>query len=573
MDQKRTKITYENAADRMSYVGEVFSIGEKKYKKDLLRILPKEWRDLHLNGDIHIHDLDAYGLTYNCLAFDISTFFPYEKYSDYSNNGKVIVVFDFIKEFITKLGNEQSGGMGFANFDNDLANVFTKLKLEKDNIDEDILKTCIKSFILWCNDTHERMGKVSYYITLNIGLANNDLARRICYIVLDEFSRTNSKVYKPNIIFKVNSICNSKRETVNYYLYQKALTVTTKKMIPTYVLCDSKPNKNVDPNKLVIMGCRTRVIDDKYGEIGSIGRGNIANISINLPRIALKLHSNGTNSVIQYLNEWDKVALVTSKILEHRFHMLVNNRSNSDFKLNSTYNLWVKSFKDYDLNEIFMHGTLSLGFIGLSETIEILTGNKFYENEEAYKIAKILVTHMKKFIDGLRDNSMYNYSLLGTSGELISGRFTTLDIKTGYNHSVLEKEFYTNSFHVEVDSKINTYKKIELEGPFHELCNGGCITYLELKEAPLNNEVALEDLLQYAMESGIHYMGFNFDLDICDECGEKGIFDSCPNCKCENIIRIRRVSGYLEVFDYFTKGKQKEVEKRKENEVKLCIYQ
>ena len=41
--------------------------------------------------------------------------------------------------------------------------------------------------------------------------------------------------------------------------------------------------------KLAIMGCRTRVVADLFGENSSIGRGNIDNISINLPRLALEV--------------------------------------------------------------------------------------------------------------------------------------------------------------------------------------------------------------------------------------------------------------------------------------------
>lgn len=65
-----------------------------------------------------------------------------------------------------------------------------------------------------------------------------------------------------------------------------------KKMIPTYLLCDSAPNKDVKPENIGIMGCRTRVVANRFGENSSIGRGNISNISINLPRLALEAEKN-----------------------------------------------------------------------------------------------------------------------------------------------------------------------------------------------------------------------------------------------------------------------------------------
>lgn len=63
-------------------------------------------------------------------------------------------------------------------------------------------------------------------------------------------------------------------------------------MIPTYLLCDSAPNKDVKPENIGVMGCRTRVVANRFGENSSIGRGNIANISINLPRLALETEKN-----------------------------------------------------------------------------------------------------------------------------------------------------------------------------------------------------------------------------------------------------------------------------------------
>lgn len=565
MGKNDKKITRENAADRVTFAGEIFTLGERLQKDNILKQLPKEWSGLHINGDIHIHDLDAYGMTYNCLAFTISNSFPYKDVENYSSIGKIIFLFSYLQEFLTKLGNEQSGGMGFANFDNDIAESIYKMGLSLDNINREVLRSSIRTFIFWCNNSHERLGKVSYYVTLNLGLAANELARVICYILLDEFENTSVKIYKPNIVFKVSKAVNALQGTQNYDLFQKALTVTTKKMIPTYVLTDAKPNISVDPNELVIMGCRTRVVDNKYGKKTSIGRGNITNISVNLPRIAYKSIKNGHVDINQFYINLHNMFIEVSKILEHRFNMLVQHRTKEDFKLNSEKDIWLKSFNNNSLEDIFINGTLSIGFIGLSETVEIITGKKFYADKKAYEQSIDIVTKMRSYIDDLTKTTKYNYSLLSTSGEQISGRFTELDVKAGYNHAVTEKGFYTNSFHVDVDSGLSTFEKIEKEAPFHLLSNGGCITYLELHEAPVNNEKALEEILLFALDKGIHYIGFNYNLDFCNDCDHKGLFDYCPKCGSDKITRIRRVSGYLEIVDYFTTGKTNEEKNRKRN--------
>lgn len=554
---------HENASQRKTYVGIVFDRGEKLVKNEILESLPCEWAKLHTQGYIHIHDLDAYGLTYNCLTFNLFNNFPYEQFEGISETRKIIKLFDYYKEIIVKIGNEQSGGMAFPNFDCDTEFLLTKIGVKPTGINKQLIRDEINSFIEWCNNSHERMGEVSYYVTLNIGLADNELAREICEYVIDEFSCSSARTIKPNIIFKVKGGVNSHKGDRNYYLYEKATLCTAKKMIPTYMLCDCESNKNYDAKKLSIMGCRTRVVADVHGENTAIGRSNIDYITINLPRLAFESDHN----IELFKSNWKSVASKVKDILLDRYYKLLK-LSKADFTTNTKYSLWYKESNSIsNVEEIFKHGTLSIGFIGLSEAIEILTEEKYYETNSGYELAKEIVKHMRAYVDDLRNDYKMNFSLLATSGEFISGRFPTLD-KQLYFHTVLDKDFYTNSFHIDVNSKLTAFEKIEKEGFFHNLCNGGCITYVELKSAPIGNSEAIMELLSAAEENGVHYMGINFPLDICNFCGEKGVFDECINCGNKEITRIRRVSGYLEILDYFTEGKKAEVKHRRENQ---CI--
>lgn len=564
------QLNNDNAANRTSYIGYVYNVGEREYKNRILESLPKEWADLHRDGSIHIHDLDAYDLTYNCLTFDIINKFPYDEFNDFSEQGKIIHLFEFIKDLFNKLGNEQSGGMAFANFDNEIATILNTLNVNW-KVYKELLKDCIKELILWCNGNHTRMGQTSYYCTFNIGLAENELARFIAYEVINQFEKAGDMVFKPNIVFKVHDGINFKHTDKNYDLLKKSLQCTSKKMIPTYLLCDCKGDKDTDPFKLSIMGCRTRVVDDLYGAKGAMGRGNITNISINLPRLALEVSRNNSQLSIEdkmdlFIKKWDEVARVTKDILLDRYNKVCK-RTFDDFPTNSTYHLWCEDFKDKNnLEDVFKHGTLSIGFIGLSEAIEVLTGNKYYKDMDNYLRTLGFVKHMRDYCDFLKNEYQLNFSLLATSGELISGRFIDFDKKIYQSDvDIFSKGYYTNSFHIDVDSGLPGYKKIQIEGLFHEICNGGCITYIELGEAPLGNIEGLEEYIDIAVKSGVHYLGFNFPKDVCNDCGVSGVFDDCPICHSKNITRIRRVSGYLEILDGFTKGKKAEEKNRRKN--------
>ena len=557
----------DNAANRKSYVGAIYNIGEKQVKDIALQSIKAEWANLHTNGYIHIHDLDAYGLTYNCLTFDILKAFPYKQFEGLSETEIIISVFDLLKELLARMGNEQSGGMAFANFDNDFAEIFTNLGIDYLR-NKELFCAAIRSFLLWCNNIHTRMGQTSYYVTLNIGLAKNEFARFLTFTVLDEFEKLGAMVYKPNIVFKVHTGVSRFPSDNNYDLFQKALLCTAKKMIPTYLLCDCESDKNTPPEQLSIMGCRTRVIDDLFGNVGAIGRGNIDNISINLPRLAFETMRDCKSEIIAdrfelLKNKWTNVAKTVGEILLDRFEKTCN-CDKELFQTNCQYGLWCEDFATNNLHQIFKHGTLSIGFIGLCETIEIITGKKYWQDDESYQLALNFVKYMRNVVNSLRDKYHLNFSLLATSGELISGRFVEID-KNLFKHRVLNKGYYTNSFHIDVDSNLPAYKKIQLEGPFHNLSNGGCITYVELREAPIGNALGMDELIEIAIKSGVHYLGFNFPQDVCNECKTTGTFDTCPKCGSNIITRIRRVSGYLEVQDFFTAGKMKESKNRRSN--------
>lgn len=562
----------DNAANRSSFVGTIFKNGERSIKNGILQNLTPQQSTLHQEGYIHIHDLDAYEMTYNCLTFDFLKNFPYHKFVNQADSRKIISIFDHIKSLFTDMGNEQSGGMAFANFDNDIAEIFTNLNIEFNQQNKEIIASAIYNLVLWSNDTHTRMGQTSYYVTFNIGLAKTELARFIAYTLIDEFENAGDLVFKPNIVFKVKAGINRFEQDPNFYILNKALNCTAKKMIPTYVLCDSETNKEVDAEKISVMGCRTRVVDNLHGRDGAIGRGNIANISINLPRIALEVENEFSNSTQlekfqEFKQKWLKIASITKDILLDRFEKL-SKLDISDFPTNIKNNLWCVDFREKNLRDIFKHGTLSLGFIGLSEAMEVIFKNRYYLDDEIYSKALDFVDYMRDYCDKLKLEHNLNFSLLATSGELISGRFIEIDKQRfDPNLDIFEKGFYTNSFHINVDSNLSAFKKISYEGNFHKKCNGGCITYLELRGAPIGNSEGLREYIEHAVEAGTHYLGINFPKDVCAEndCFASGIFDECPECQSTKITRIRRVSGYLEILDGFTNGKKNEVDRRREN--------
>ena len=129
----------------------------------------------------------------------------------------------------------------------------------------------------------------------------------------------------------------------------------------------------------------------------------------------------------------------------------------------------------------------------------------------------------------------------------------------GVIEGVTDKDYYTNSFHVPVWADISAVDKIRLEAPFHKMCNGGHISYIELDNYPEPEDVM--KLVRYGYtETNIDYVGINFHIRYCKHCG-KPIYDNqryCPECGAEDIQGVSRVTGYLSLDERFGKGKDAE---------------
>ena len=545
----------DNAAERKSFASTIYEEGVKNTKLQILNSLPNKFTQMHVDGDIHIHDLEGFYFVNNCCTPRLKEYFKRHPLNSCDDFGKILETFEKIKILITNIANCQTGGIGFGNIDLDLEELFINNTIEYNDLNIKVLHEVVYGFIVWMNEVRARFCRENYYVTINFGLAVNEWGREITKAFLEKFMKSKSNYVKPNLVFKVHNKINSIKGTINYDLYLLAQTCTAKRMIPTYLLCDSDTNKNCIPEDLNIMGCRTRVYDNINGKTGSIGRGNIAYVSINLPRLALKTRS------------YDEFKMSLRDIIDDCYALLMFRK---DALINGVGEHQKYIFDEClwqdvtSINEMTRQGTFSIGFIGLTETVEVLTGKKYFEDKDLVDLGLDIVKYMRSCIDSLRKKHNINLSLLATSGEMISGRFSQLDSKL-YPHVIQNKGFYTNSFHVNVDSQLSIMDKLCIEGPFHNYCNGGSICYLEFASALLSNIEAIDDVLKYAEKNSVSYIGFNYPLDICEKCGYTGTYDRCPVCDSNDVCRIRRVSGYLEDVSYFTSGKKQEVKYRKAN--------
>ncbi len=341
----------------------------------------------------------------------------------------------------------------------------------------------------------------------------------------------------PVQIFKVKEGINFNPEDPNYDLFQLAMETSAMRLFPNFSFLDAPFNlqyyKAGDYNSEVgYMGCRTRVLGNVYDKEREVtcGRGNLSFTSINLPRLAMQAHGN-VGTFFTLLEEC--MDLVYRQLLHRLKIQGAKKVRNYPFLMGQ--GIWLDSEKlswDDDLEEILKHGTLTLGFIGLAETLIVLTGKHHGESEESQELGIRIISYMRKNIDEKAAETGLNFTLIATPAEGLSGRFVSIDKrKFGIIPRVTDRDYYTNSFHIPVYYDIPAFKKIQLEAPYHAFTNAGHITYVELDGDTSKNLEAFETIIRYMHSQGVGYGSINHPLDRDPVCGYVGVIgDSCPRC-------------------------------------------
>lgn len=410
------------------------------------------------------------------------------------------------------------------------------------------------------NTMHSRAGAQTPFSSINYGTDITPEGRMITYNILlateSGLGNGETAIFPINI-FKVKEGINYNPGDPNYDLFQLACKVSAKRLFPNFAFLDApfnlqyyKPNR--PETEAVYMGCRTRVMGNSYDPENEVafGRGNLSFTSINLPRIAI--NSNG--SMEWFFDELErKMELVTKQLLD-RFY-IQSGKKVRNFPFLMGQGIWIGSDRlkpDDEIGEVLKHGTLSIGFIGLAETLVALTGSHHGESPESRNLGLEIIGFMNDYMDRMTKEHGLNFSVLATPAEGLSGRFVRMDRKKfGSIPGVTDRDYYTNGFHVPVHFPISAYEKIQIEAPYHALTHAGHITYVELDGDASSNIKAFEKVVRAMKEAGVGYGSVNHPVDRDPVCGYNGIINAeCPGCGRKEegntkFERIRRITGYL----------------------------
>ncbi|MBR4597592.1 MAG: anaerobic ribonucleoside triphosphate reductase [Opitutales bacterium] len=362
-----------------------------------------------------------------------------------------------------------------------------------------------------------------------------------------------------------------KFEAPNFDLLLLACKTTSTSLFPNFLFLDTPYNKHEkwradDPKRyhyeLATMGCRTRVFENLHGEKTSFGRGNLSFTSINMPRLAIEAmheaeencpnadkHALRREAKFLFMRKVrDMTELVAEQLYERYQYQRTARACQFPFMMsNGVWKGGMELGPADQVGDVINSGTLGIGFIGGHNAMVAIFGEGHAHNKEAWDTLYEAIEVMNEVVNSYKKKYNLNYSVLATPAEGLAGRFTRMDRKRyGVIEGVTDRDYYVNSFHIDVREPVSIVEKIKLEAPFHAITKGGHITYVELDGEAKKNVLSILKIVKTMKDENIGYGSINHPVDTCKDCGYKGvIYASCPNCKSENISRMRRITGYL----------------------------
>ncbi|MBO0637628.1 anaerobic ribonucleoside-triphosphate reductase [Pantoea agglomerans] len=559
------------------------------------QILPRDVVLAHERGEIHYHDLDysPFFPMFNCMLIDLKGMLTngFKMGNAEIEPPKSIATATAVTaQIIAQVASHIYGGTTINRIDEVLApfveqsyarhlaiaeqwqipqaEQYARQRTEKECYD------AFQSLEYEVNTLHTANGQTPF-VTFGFGLGTDWAARLIQQSILLNrlagLGKNRKTAVFPKLVFSIREGVNRRAGDVNYDIKQLALECASKRMYPDILNYDQVVK--VTGSFKTPMGCRSFLgVYEENGEQIHEGRNNIGVISLNLPRIALE--AGGDEA--RFWTLLDARLQLAKRALMTRVARLEKTKARVAPILYMEGACGVRLNADDEVGPIFRNGraSLSLGYIGLHETLNALSGGHQHPYDDTALRAKgvEIIAYMRDATERWKAETGYGFSLYSTPSENLCDRFCRLDAaQFGLVPGVTDKGYYTNSFHLDVEKKVNPYDKIDFEAPYPPLANGGFICYGEYPNVQ-HNLKALEDVWDYSYDR-VPYYGTNTPIDECYECGFNGEFTctsrgfTCPNCGNHDPARVsvtRRVCGYLGSPDArpFNAGKQQEVQRR-----------
>lgn len=370
---------------------------------------------------------------------------------------------------------------------------------------------------------------------------------------------------------------NIHEDSQYWYLTELAAKCTAKRMVPDYIsekiMLKLKVDKNGDGNCYPCMGCRsflTPYVDPDSNKAKYYGRFNQGVVTINLVDVAC----SSKRDMKEFWRIMDERLDLCYRALMCRHERLKGTPSDVAPIL-WQYGALARLKKGETLDKLLFNGysTISLGYAGLCECVKYMTG-KSHTDPDATPFALEVMQYLNDKCNEWKVKENIDFSIYGTPIESTTYKFSKcLQKRFGKIPGVTDRNYITNSYHVNVTEEIDAFEKLTFESQFQKLSPGGAISYVEVPNMQDNIDAVLT-VMKHIYEH-IMYAELNTKSDYCMECGYDGEIqikeDSdgkliwvCPNCENKNQDKMsvaRRTCGYIGT-QFWNQGRTQEIKER-----------
>lgn len=578
----------------------------KKFVLDF--ILPEKFRKAHDSCEIHVHDIhNNITKVHNCMLLD----YPYMFEHGFQLGNKwieepttILTAMNVLVQMVQVQSNLQFGGLTLGWVDEYLAKyvygsfkkhfeaaLFDIYEIDQESLDDVKNKYEIgpenkeleKRFRLAYNaairrtkeetyrackllsyqlNTLQIRGESSPFVTIGYGTSTSWAGKLIQESILqerlDEFERAGVQEF-PKHLFAVRKGINFNKEDPNYNLFKKAVVVASKTCYPDFIFPENQEYHT--GGSAYYMGCRSLLSPwyDSEGNKKYLGRGNAGVVTLNLPRIALE--SKGDES--KFFEILDSRLELAKEVCMWRYERLISLKAKeAPFSyIGGAFGMNLDPEETVEKCFANGRGSLSIGYIGLHEVSLILTGNEPYYSKESLDLQIKIMKHLEDFAILTKAQTGLGFSIYSSPVEATTERFCNADLKDfGEVKGITDKGFYVNSYHVNTETKMTPFDKIDIESQLQPYAKGGHVAFAEMVNAK-DNPLAYETIIRYAHDKKMMYFAINSAWDFCKSCHWTGEVETqedieynykCPECgesSPDNLIITRRLCGYITSFN------------------------
>ena len=586
-------------------------------------LLPKDIRDAHKNGLIHVHDKDYFVMhCHNCDLVNLE---------DMLQNGTVIsgtyiekphsfsTACNIATQIIAQVASMQFGGQSITlshlapfvdvsrkKITSEVHQEFYEMvqnneidkmpesetinRIVEERLHKEIARgvQTIQYQVVTLMTTNGQAPFITVFMYLDEvpeGQTRDDLALIVEEVLKQRIQGVKNEVGVwvtpafPKLIYVLDED-NIHPDSKYYYLTELAAKCTAKRMVPDYI--SAKVMKELKGGVWPSMGCRSFLTPDRTTENVAdaknwvkghkyYGRFNQGVVTINLVDVACS--SEGDKD--KFWKIFDERLELCHRALQIRHKRLLGAPSDMAPIL-WQYGALARLKKGEKIDKLLFGGysTISLGYAGLYECVKYMTG-KSHTDPDAKPFALEIMQHMNDKCNEWKAAENIDYSLYGTPLESTTYEFARcLQKRFGMIPDVTDHDYVTNSYHVVVREHIDAFTKLKFESEFQKLSPGGAISYIEVPNLQQNIPAVLS-VMQFIYDN-IMYAELNTKSDYCQCCGYDGeikivedeknhkLVWECPNCgnRDQNKMNVvRRTCGYLGT-NYWNQGRTQEIRDR-----------